>query len=293
MKIIRYAGILLLGASVLSGCSSSNSSDDDDDTVEPSTPLAAQSATISIADPAGTTPIATVTTITDSLIGLTATVTTPGVGGAGTIDIVISGTNNAPRDITNFKAVVDTAGSTLGTATITGSSGQVQNNAASANFDEHYVYLGAPLVTPPGKTVENVDDLRITLGATPADPLVIQVNLPTEDVALIGTDDYEGEDEIESYDTGVGGEREVGFTDVYEYDNNAANATEGFLSADGRIAYVGHKSNPYIMMLDTHTGTVDAVALLDPPETENPSGTFARIGSVDSVVPSPDCKWLC
>jgi DNA-binding beta-propeller fold protein YncE len=121
---------------------------------------------------------------------------------------------------------------------------------------------------------------------------VIHVNLPTEDLGLMGTYDYYGDEEIISMDTGVGGNREVGSTEGYLFDDEAAQALEGVLSSDGRYAYTGHKSNPYIMILDTQTGTVDAVALIDPPAAPYPTGWAGQLGSVDSVVMSPDNAFL-
>jgi len=147
-------------------------------------------------------------------------------------------------------------------------------------------------VTPPGKTVDAIDAFTVTLGATPSDPLVIQLALPTEDVALMGTDDYSGSDEIIGMDTGVGGNRVAGSTWAYNFNDQASQALEGVLSTDGRYAYTGHKNNPYIMILDTQTGTVDAVALIDPPAEPNPNGWGTQIGSVDSVVMSPDGAYL-
>ena len=278
-------------ATVLAGCFH----DDDTGTnafARVNTPIAAQTATISIADPGGATPVVTVTQPAD--IELTATVTTPGVGGAGTIDVVVTATNNAKREITNFKAITVAADSTMGTATIA-STGTVAGSGPLAGED--FMYFGK-LVTAVGKTAAGIDDFSITLGLTPADPLVIGLSLPTEDVGLVTTDSYSGEEEIISIDTGVGGQRSVGDTGAYVFidfadsSSYAANATEGPLSPDGRYVYAGHKTRPYILVLDTQAGTVDAIELLPPPETPYPSGQTSRIASVDSITMSPNGEYL-
>jgi len=311
MKIHLLAGTIIAAASLLAACSDSSNNNKAEaepppveDPIPPSTPLAKQSAAISIADPGGAEPVVTIVSYegreetATPVVAITAEVITPGAGGAGTIDLVLSATNNAVRSIPNSKAVVDTAASDLGTATITDQTGTVDNEPASPNFGEPFVYFGEALMTPPGATRDAIDTFEITLGGAAADPLVIELNLPTEDVGIITTQDSEDEEEIVSIDTGVGGDRVVGNTGAYVYvdfdDNssNAANATEGFLSADGRYTYVGHKTNPYIMILDNNTGTVDAVALLGPPEEPYESGQAARIASVDSVVKSPDGQYL-
>lgn len=272
MKLLPLVGAIIVGTSVISGCSNDN----DPAAAAPGAapivrvaPLATQTATISIADPDGT-PVATVTSQPADMV-LTAAATSTG---ATTLDLVLGLTNNAARPLSNPKTVVDTAGSTLGTATIAGT-GTIGTDAFAA--------LGAlSLDTAGANDPATADMLSVSVIDAVTDPMVIVVTIPTQDAMIFVSDSTSSNStpELNRFDiSDAQSDTQVDLNHL-AFDQKQGNAglREGDRSRDGKYAFFGHRQMPMVAVYNTITGEASSIDL----SVEN------RSGSVDSVVVSPD-----
>lgn len=275
MKIFQIACTAIVAASVISGCSSSDSVTDSGFEADVrAAPLAAQSVTISIADPDGI-PVATVTSQSaDMSTAATATST-----GATSLDLDIVLTNNAGRILFNPKLVHDAANAAndLGTAVLAGS-------GAYPSTGDQYLALGTKAVDHTGGTsvATESDTLDINTIDAVTDPMVLVFTIPTQDISLYTTDGT-STSVIEQIDTGAQVQTEI-LNDVsLRFRGNNSGFRDGVSSPDGRYVFMGHKQQPVIAILNTVTHGIDSIQLL-----EN-AGVF---GATHAVTMSPNTQYL-
>ena len=269
----------------VAGCSSDDSSSvgaQKPFTVE--APLAAQTATIVINDPNG---VPTVTVSTPAAnITLAGTASIPV---AGSVDVVLTATNNASRILTNLKAVIDPASvvdSTAGTPTVTTSSG-------SYNTDP-YTYFG-PAVAVGADATSGYDGQTLRIGgiAGGATSVTFNVTMPT-DHPIIASARWTGENGYYLIDSATG-ERTFVDTDSVAMYQDDGGVTSGVSSADGTRLYMGSRNTGDIIVTDLNTIAADAAATPTPTYENSVSAiqvSDAGIANVFRVALSVDGKTL-
>ncbi len=261
---------VIVGTGFLAGCNSSSSSSSAYTAPTRAAALAAQTAVITITDPAGTPSVSVDTQPAN--ITLAATVTSPGTGGAGTIDVALSATNNAGRIISNMKVDIG-ATSTLSGNTISNSSGTLPSG-------DEYISFG-PKAVADGATRDAADLLSFNTGGSTGN-ITLNVTLPTQDFSLWTTDSTSST-AIQDIDTGAQTQDyNVDVQGIGGHDYQAS-LRWGASSPDGHYLFMGHKQQPVIVVLDTTTLAYSTVAML-----EN-NGT---LGATDAVAMSPDAHYL-
>ncbi|MFK5947809.1 MAG: hypothetical protein QM500_03430 [Methylococcales bacterium] len=236
-------------------------------------PLAAQTATISIADPDGT-PVVTITGQPNDMV-LTATVTAIS---ATSLNLDLGLTNNAGRLLFNPKVVIDETASTVGTALLNGS-----GNYTNTNADE-FVSLGDTAIDTGASTdAANSTTMSITVIDT-TDPIILEVSIPTED-STIYVSAGRGSTGTTLPFIDVSNSKSASSIDLSALAfirQDQARPRDGVSSVDGKYTYFGHSQLSVVITVDTLTHEVSAIPL-------SIDGQVAAIPGVDI---SPDGAYL-
>jgi WD40 repeat protein len=281
MKLLPLVSAIIIGSSVVAGCSSSSSSSTDTADAAASftpyervAPLAAQTATITIADPAGT-PVVTITT-QPANITLAAIATIPG---ANSLDVAITATNASGRILFNLKAIMDDAGAALNGSTVSGSTGTIGA--------DNYVFFGTKAVAD-AASADAEDSFTFDTTGTMGS-ITFDVTLPTQDIALYSQDDTgSGAREITIFDTGntIAANDDLDNVDLWSHqpeEGNHASLTRGVSSPDGQFTFFGHKQGMAINVLNNTTHELSEIPL---------RGDSNETGYTDAVVMSPNGQYL-
>lgn len=252
----------------ISGCGSDSSSTSAAPKYTRVAPLAAQTATISIADPTGT-PVVTITQASD--IALAATATTDGT----TVSLDLDMTNNGGRLLFGGKVVVtnivDSTATNAVAATATGTIG----GDTYTSFGLKAIEDGATASAADLVVVSDLDGLD--------DPLVLTVEIPTNHSLAFGKDGTSSTG-IEIIDVASDEWMEVE-TESVSY--RGADSTDGAFnagvsSADGRYIFGGSRNTASVIVMDTVTHELSTIAV---PEK-------GASGHVTEVTISPDGAYL-
>ena len=259
----------MLGASMVFGvvgCSSDSSPVVTTPAHTVQAPLAAQTATIVINDPYGATPTVTVTTAAAD-IALSG-VAIQGTAADGIIDVNLTATNNAPRVLTNLKAVIDTIVGDVGTPVVSTSSGTyntldytyfgpaIAEGASADSGADGTVITGVPPIPDTTTTT-----LRISAIDATATTVTLGVTMPTDHPLFTMT--------RRSYNNGYNlvdtatSESMWVDTDAVAMSDDDGGVTSGVGSRDGTTLYMGSRNTGSIIVTDLTTiadDTVDSIS---------------------------------
>lgn len=259
----------MLGASMVFGvvgCSSDSSPVVTTPAHTVQAPLAAQTATIVINDPYGATPTVTVTTAAAD-IALSG-VAIQGTAADGIIDVNLTATNNAPRVLTNLKAVIDTIVGDVGTPVVSTSSGTyntldytyfgpaIAEGASADSGADGTVITGVPPIPDTTTTT-----LRISAIDATATTVTLGVTMPTDHPLFTMT--------RRSYNNGYNlvdtatSESMWVDTDAVAMSDDDGGVTSGVGSLDGTTLYMGSRNTGSIIVTDLTTiadDTVDSIS---------------------------------
>ncbi|MFT7555197.1 MAG: WD40 repeat protein [Planctomycetota bacterium] len=279
MKIFQIACTAIVAASVISGCSSSNNAPAP---AAPSFPrvadLVAQTATITITDPTGVGAGPTVA-VTSQPADITVTGSATVLVGVVTLNL--KATNNSGRVISNMKAVLDAATSTLAGASVTASSGTDLAGDDFVSFDVDAVTGYVKSVDKAATATAVAMDIT-TVAAT---DLSLNFVFPTEDVlVLVGGDFGSRQHTYYTVDSGDG-------LPDFEHDGiahslNQYSAAAGFrISAphpDGTKFFLGTRQMPQVVVHDNVTGKSTHMSI----------ARDGRAGAIHGLTVSPDSEYL-
>ena len=251
-------------------------------------PLATQTATIEIHDPNGIPTVVVSGQPAD--IELSGTAMRTGT----TVDLYLNATNNASRVLFNLKAVLDTATSTLGTATI----GQNDGTFDGKEFVRFDMALGKGDDSNAGMLELN------TIDAT--DPIVLKFTLPTDHpMAVVNQEWGSSGDNIRVADLMANQSQGVDLTKIHNPNGGNQNSSDsarlraGMFSPDGQYVYAGLRNVPWLVRIDVTTGDYELMDMTDgsirtAAQVPDPSVVVSKVltAYTDWLAMSPDDKYL-